>query len=91
MIRTVLLIPEVYKISSKAGSGINILYLLTGPSGASHCNNGYIDTLRRSCFLLSVLLLGTKVLLAACVLPVLAATRLFLEMAKSGLVGYVLR
>ena len=31
IIRTVLRITEVYKISSKAGSGINILYLLTGP------------------------------------------------------------
>jgi len=37
-------------------------------SGASHCNNGYMDTLWRSCFLLlSVLLLGTKVA-AGCVL-----------------------
>jgi len=34
MIRTVdCSTPEVHQISSKAGSGINILYLLTGPIG----------------------------------------------------------
>ena len=31
MIRTVLLNTEAHQTSSKAGSGINILYLLTGP------------------------------------------------------------
>jgi len=31
MIRTIYSTPEVHQTSSKAGSGINILYLLTGP------------------------------------------------------------